>query len=300
MRLLKLKAAKPAPALNSKGMGVLVLKLIIKHCLNKVRNPLGLVLSALMISACSKVGQFKTQSPTELPIDQSSQHVTPEVPPPEAQPVPPATPSVPPVVVAPPTPLPPIEEYKPVALLWEAANTEAVKWSLYVQSMFKGVVKDTVNAADDMVRFCPKFNSLNENQKVNVWGMLVSAIVKYESGFDPTSRMKETTMGIDPVTGMNVYSEGLMQLSYQDITGWSFCAFNWSKDKFLSAKDPKKTILNPYINLDCGIRILAEQVARKHNIVVGSGAYWAVIKENGRYQKIQEIASLVKTVKFCN
>ncbi len=254
-----------------------------------------------MISACSKVGQFRTQSNSEpSPIDQNSQHLNPGVPPAAPPGSIPGGPAVPPPTVPGAPGVPPVDEYKPVALLWEKVNSQSIKWSLFVQSMFKGIVKDTVNAADDMVRFCPKFKSLNENQKVNVWGMLISAIVKYESNFDPTTRMKETTMGTDPVTGLDVYSEGLMQLSYQDITGWSFCGFNWSRDKFLSPKDPNKTILNPYTNLDCGIRILAEQVARHHKIVIDRGAYWAVIKENGRYQKIREIASLVKTLKFCN
>lgn len=151
-----------------------------------------------------------------------------------------------------------------------------------------------INAADDITRFCPAFNSLNENQKVNTWGMIFSAITKYESGFNPLSRYQESTMGMDPITGQPVYSEGLLQLSYQDIQGWPFCQFDWNKDKHLSPTDPKKTILDPYKNLDCGARIMAQQVARYKEIILDRGVYWAVIKESGRYQQINNIISLVR------
>jgi hypothetical protein len=69
--------------------------------------------------------------------------------------------------------------------------------------------------------------------------------------------MIETTMGTDPVTGKQVASEGLLQLSYQDVPNYGsvlkypLCKIQWSKDKSLSVTDPKKTILDPYINLEC-------------------------------------------------
>jgi hypothetical protein len=151
-----------------------------------------------------------------------------------------------------------------------------------------------------MDRFCPKYYSLTGEQKMNAVGMLISAIVKYESNFDPLMRYREATMGSDPVTGQPVYSEGLLQLSYQDVTAWAFCKFDWNADKKLAATDPRRTILDPYNNLECGVRILSEQVDRTGHIVIDNGAYWAVIKEQGKYEKINEIASLVKTLNFCN
>jgi hypothetical protein len=103
----------------------------------------------------------------------------------------------------------------------------------------------------DVTLFCPKYFSLSTDLKVNFWGALFA-------GYNPTSRYQETTMATDPVTHPPVYSEGLLQLSYQDITGWSFCDFDWSQDRTLSPKDPKKTILDPYRNLECGIKIMAQ------------------------------------------
>lgn len=254
---------------------------------------LSLLFCVIFVAGCGKANQFKTTS--NEPISSNVPEEAPGANPPSD--------SLPPVEPKPPTgtvpPAEPLPGYKPIALLWEASNLRAKLWSEFVHNLFATTLKDTLGAADDMGRFCPKYNSLSTNQKVNVWGMLVSAMSKYESNFNPTSRMKETTMGTDPVTGLPVYSEGLLQLSYQDITGWSFCRFDWNKDKYLAPNDPKKTILDPYINLECGVRILSEQVARHHKIVIDRGAYWAVIKENGKYQKIKEIAALVQTLKFC-
>ncbi len=106
-------------------------------------------------------------------------------------------------------------------------------------------------------------------------------------------------MGTDPVTGKAVYSEGLLQLSYQDIEWAPWCKFNWSKDKNLSATDPRKTILDPYLNLDCGVGIMAQQIKKKGDIVVSSGVYWAVIKSGGKYQHVSEIQSTVKSLSLC-
>jgi hypothetical protein len=111
--------------------------------------------------------------------------------------------------------------------------------------------------------------------------------------------VEEKTMGKDPVTGKAVFSEGLMQLSYQDIRHYSFCEFDWSRDRSLSPIDPDKSILDPYKNLRCGIKILASQIRSRYRISVGSGAYWAVLKTNNHHHKIEQIAALTKKMPGC-
>lgn len=205
--------------------------------------------------------------------------------------------SPPPTIPVNPPINPPIEpSFEPLA--WEKARPEGKAWSAFVFDLLKKNAHDILTA-QDMNRFCKKYSFLSDAQKINVAGQLVAGIVKFESGFNPLSRMQETTMGTDPITGLPVWSEGLMQLSYQDVMGWPFCDFKWDQDKKLNPKDPKKTILDPYKNLHCGMRILAQQVKRKGFIVLSSGVYWAVIKENGRYEKIDEIAEIVGSLKIC-
>lgn len=203
----------------------------------------------------------------------------------------------------PPTTEPPITtepSYKMVPLAWESTKyPERTSWSQHLQKIILEDWNSLLPGANDITNFCPRYNSLDNNERANVWAQLFVAIAKYESAYSPTSRMHETTMGTDPVTRQPVYSEGLLQLSYQDIQWAPWCKFDWSKDKNLSATDPKKTILNPYLNLDCGVGIMAKQIKSKGSIVVSSGVYWAVIKSGGRYQQISSIQSIVKSLSLC-
>lgn len=184
-------------------------------------------------------------------------------------------------------------------LLWESAHKDGIKWSQHVYKIINNETPDLVQGAQDITSFCPKYFHLTTEERINFWGLLISSIVKFESRFDPTSRMHETTMGIDPITRRPVYSEGLMQLSYQDIRPYPFCDFDWDQDKDLRATDPRKTILDPYKNLSCGVKILARQIKARNRITLSTGVYWSVLKLNGKYSKIPQIAALTKKMPSC-
>lgn len=209
----------------------------------------------------------------------------------------PSAPSVPAV----PTPKPDDgKSYKMTPLAWESSSyPERKKWSQYLMKLLLEDWNGLLKGADDIKDFCPTYYTLSSNDRANVWAQLIVGMVKYESNYRLTSRMREPGMGTDPVTRKPVYSEGLMQLSYQDQLGYKFCKFEWSKDKFLSPTDPKKTILNPYTNLHCGVGILWRQIARKAEITVGTRAYWSVLKTNHRSNDINSIIKLVKSLPMC-
>ncbi len=214
---------------------------------------------------------------------------------PSPTPVPTATPTptTPPITTNPGT-------YTMVPLAWESSKyPQREDWSNYLMTLILTDWKSLLAGASDIKTFCPTYYNLNNNQRANVWAQLFVSMAKFESAYSPTSRMQETTMGTDPVTGRPVYSEGLLQLSYQDITAYKFCKIDWSKDKNLSATDPKKTILDPYINLHCGVGIMANQIAKKGTIAIGSGAYWAVIKTNSKYNQLSSITSMVRGLSLC-
>jgi hypothetical protein len=184
-------------------------------------------------------------------------------------------------------------------LIWESPfRPQAEKWSRFVHHLISTEASEILRAKD-WKKFCPRYDSLNFSQKVNAAGQLIAAISRYESNFNPLARFREPGMGTDPVTGLPVYSEGLLQLSYQDVIWAPYCGFDWEQDKQLMLTDPQKTILDPFINLDCGVRILSNQVHRRGLIILGSGAYWAVIKSNSAHQKIPEIESIVSSLKIC-
>lgn len=188
-------------------------------------------------------------------------------------------------------------DYLPLA--WENSKSPArTAWS---QHAFTEIERrlDQLDLAKDATRFCPNYPSLNKRQKINFWGQLVAAISHFESGWNPTTRFHESTMGTDPVTKQPIYSEGLLQLSYQDTLWYKHCDFDWNQDKKLKVNDPNKTIFDPSRNLSCGIGILARQIQRYQQIVIKTNVYWAVIREGGRYNRINPIIGIVKQHKYC-
>ena len=191
--------------------------------------------------------------------------------------------------------------YEVHPLSWETSSKpERRDWTTYLHDRILNTWSTLLPGSNDMHKFCPRYSSLDNNQRANVWAALLSAMSKFESSYNPLNRFHEDTMGTDSVTKRPVYSEGLLQLSYQDIRGYPFCEFDWEADKKLSDSDPRKTIFDPYKNLDCGAGIMARQIARKGLIAVSSGPYWSVIKEGGRYSQIPKIITMVKELPFCN
>ena len=187
------------------------------------------------------------------------------------------------------------------APIWESASRpQARNWTLHAFAIVDKYGQALVRGSSDIKDFCPEYFTLTRNQKLNFWVSLIAAMTKYESSFNPTTRMHETTMGTDPITKLPVHSEGLLQLSYQDVQAYPFCnEFDWNADKHLDPKDPRKTILDPFKNLTCGIRILNWQNNKYDQITVNKGQYWAVLKTGGKYQKIAEISGHTKAIPFC-
>lgn len=191
----------------------------------------------------------------------------------------------------------------PIVLSWETNRPERKEWSKFVLAYLDKTFPVFYTATDNK-RFCPGFQSLTREQQIQAMAEIIVSITFYESGFSPVSRTQETTMGIDPVTGKPVFSEGLLQLSYQDVQNYKSvfngqCRIDWQKDKGLNPTDPAKTILDPITNLHCGLMILQNQLNKKGSWVLSTGVYWAVLKEGGKYQKIEQIINRVKKLNFC-
>lgn len=204
----------------------------------------------------------------------------------------PSTPNEP--VPDPGTPTTPPREYQLPRIAWET-KSGARNWSLHAYRVILDKGASLLEGADDVVEYCPLYYRIIKEERAWFWTSLIAAMAYYESAWEPTARMHETTMGTDPVTGQPVYSEGLLQLSYQDRLGHAYCnEFDWNSDRHLSAKDPRKTILNPEKNLSCGIQILNRQIRKHRKIGIGKGAYWAVIKTTKPSNKIERIKARIK------
>ena len=90
-------------------------------------------------------------------------------------------------------------------LSWESASDMNKVWSNYTFQIIEGLFED-FDKCQDITRIRPDYKNLSRLQKINVWGELISAIAKPESGWNPTSWMFEA-QGIDVITGQQVRSE---------------------------------------------------------------------------------------------
>lgn len=267
--------------------------------------PLFVLIGVFATTACGPMRSATSSSSEATPPDNASGATGP-VPRPSPTPASPVspTPSLPGVPTPRPTATPDPSQagaYKiEAAPLWEPHASSGRSWTSYAFGIVDKFGISLMLGTKDVKEFCPAFFSLSRDEKLNFWVYLISAVVKYESAFDPTSRMKEPGMGTDPVTGQPVYSEGLLQLSYQDSLGYKFCdEFDWRSDSKLAVRDPKKTILDPYKNLACGIRILNQIVARKDLIAFDSGHYWSTLKPSRANSKVPPIKKLTNGIPFC-
>jgi hypothetical protein len=132
----------------------------------------------------------------------------------------------------------------------------------------------------DVRRYCPRFYGMSEVDKRAFWAYFFQALAGAEAGLDPKTRVRHTEPEVavtDSVTGRAVRSEGLLQLTYEDQKRYG-CDFDWDADKTLPAKDPNKTILQPKNNLECGVKILTNQVIVQHKPLFARTGYWSTLQ----------------------
>jgi hypothetical protein len=151
--------------------------------------------------------------------------------------------------------------------------------------------------ATDAKYFCPNYDSLNERDRLNFWAQLMVQISKWESGYNPTARFREPRR-IDKVTGKPLLSEGLFQMSHQDIMASADCQFDWVRDSLLHPRDPRKTTYDPFLNIRCAAAIMAKQLNRTGKIVLNKRAYWAVISRSHK-NRIPQISYFTANLPYC-
>ena len=128
--------------------------------------------------------------------------------------------------------------------------------------------------------FCPRFNRMSETDRRAYWAYFFQALAGAEAGLEPTTDVRHTEPEVavkDTVTKRMVRSEGLLQLTYMDAERYG-CDFDWDKDRQLAEKNPDKTILQPKNNLECGIKIMRNQLVDRRKPVVSSASYWSTLQ----------------------
>jgi hypothetical protein len=148
-------------------------------------------------------------------------------------------------------------------------------WDAYVE---KALPKELLSnrVAGDVRRFCPRFGRMSELDRKAYWAYFFQALSGTEAGLKPTTNVRHTQPEVavkDDVTKRMVRSEGLLQLTYMDAKRYG-CDFDWEKDKALPEHDAAKTILQPKNNLECGVKILTNQLIDQGEPLLTAKSYW--------------------------
>jgi hypothetical protein len=137
-------------------------------------------------------------------------------------------------------------------------------------------------------QFCPRFYEMAETDKRTFWAYFFQALAGAEASLNPNASVRHTNpegTNRDEVSGRTMRSEGLLQLAYADQKRYG-CDFNWQVDRALKANDPAKTILQPKNNLECGVKILVNQIIVQHKPLLTLSGYWSTLQPDGRSYRV--------------
>jgi hypothetical protein len=139
-------------------------------------------------------------------------------------------------------------------------------WNNYIANgidQYSGVLLDTSKLPLAEIRLlCPDFESFDNRNKKIFWIIFIAALARYESNFDTACKFMEPAP-------LNYYSEGLLQLSYQDKKGYP----NAPIDKSL------QNITNAKVNLESGVLILGKSILREKTLFFAKKTYWSVLRK---------------------
>lgn len=147
-----------------------------------------------------------------------------------------------------------------------------------------------------MSSYCPAYPKLSKEEKLKFWTDFLFALAKPESSHHRALIYREGTMDTDAITGQQVRSEGLFQLSYQDGNSYGAqCRFDWAADKAKALAEFKsgvkygdgtRSIHDAYNNMLCTIHVIHAHLTKYAKKSDGSfrrfqdalGSYWYVMK----------------------
>ena len=173
---------------------------------------------------------------------------------------------------APPTPID-VKRAEIGGPMWDPAWDKIVELALPPELL-------SVQVDRDVRPFCPKFDAIGEADKRAFWAYFFQALAGAEGGLKPTSEVRhsEPAMAVkDQVTGVHGRTEGLLQVAYEDSKRYG-CDFDWDADRSLRVNDPARTILQPKNNLECGVKILRQELIEQHKPLLSRKQYWSTLQ----------------------
>jgi len=196
------------------------------------------------------------------------------------------------------TELPPVVEEQPegdlavIAMNWDRKHESYKSWTSYAYEAVSEYGQDLMASnPEDIQTFCPKYRSLQSEEKKMFWMHLISSMVEFESGFKPEAKFQES---FKDRNGEYIISRGLLQISIESAGGYS-CRLNSAKD-----------LHSARLNLECGVRILNRWVKRDGRVAgnvdgtwVGGARYWSVLRKRASSRSHDRIAAKTTATSIC-
>lgn len=163
---------------------------------------------------------------------------------------------------------------------WETSQRDGALWSKHVYQQLPILGPDLLaKNPKDVAAFCANYKNLSPADQKNFWVYFISAMTELESSHKPEMQYVEA---FDDANGNNVVSRGLLQLSIESGNGYG-CGLKNANE-----------LHDPYVNLNCGLRILNRWIGR--DLVIsgkegtawrGGARYWAVLRLEKHLTKIK-------------
>jgi hypothetical protein len=137
-------------------------------------------------------------------------------------------------------------------------------------------------------QFCPRFYEMREIDKRAFWAYFFQALAGAEASLDPTASVRHAHKEVarrDEVTGRARRSQGLLQLAYADQKRYG-CDFDWEVDRARKIDDPANSVLQPKNNLECGVKIMFNQIIVQHKPLLTPSGYWSSLHPTGPSHRI--------------
>lgn len=171
--------------------------------------------------------------------------------------------------------------------MWSKVSRSS-KWDATIERSLLGENKDLLDAVPkDAKKFCPNFDNLKQDERIDFWLQLISALAEKESSFRSHLSYRE---GFRDKYGNRVVSRGLLQLSKFSSRLYG-CPIRSDSD-----------LHDPETNLLCGLKIMKRWI--QHDKVIaggGPGAWRGLARYWGpfRTKKLASIRANVRSASFC-
>lgn len=176
---------------------------------------------------------------------------------------------------------------------WDAIVARGPEYTGYtVEALSTHAPALTAHVPSDVQTFCPTYEFMDSTGRTAFWVALISAVAKYESGFNSNARYSES---FSDSSGRGVVSRGLLQLSLESVKYYG-CDITTESE----LHDANK-------NLSCGVRILNKLVMQSNSISTealpnsrsrwaGAARYWSVLRPG---HKLAEIRRAMLSLAIC-